>query len=691
MLIKPLKIDERTFSKLVETLLSMVPHYTPEWTAPPGEAGTALLKIHAFITEMIITRFNQVPRKSFIAFLDMLGIKLLPAQYSRVPITFKLVQGATEDILVPARTQASADKTAAHDEVPFETAENLLAVASSLKEVISVDPATDTVYVHTPNVVATDGKIKDLQDAFSLFSGTDQQEHGLYLGNKDILNMKGTGEITLAATVSPAPGSAALDLVWEYWGEDKAKKVERWISLEVKSEGTDGFRQNGEIVLYKGLEGEIKEVKLQDIFKATGRVEIKDAAVAATKNRWLRCRLQTPLTPDLSGRLPAIDTLLLKTAPIPQVPVDGGFANDVALDFTKAAIEAHIVKPTSDHGLALLAAAPNATVLVDTPEGFKKGDNVEILSDGAVLAEATITAISAGQALTLSFFDESLRESADTIRTVQKLSKALAFGSQPKLYDSFFIASKEAFSKKGAKISLTFSLSIANTVTDLTPLPVPRLAWEYWDGRGWQALAILKDDTIRLQIEDDEDDGSVVEFLCPEGIQETEVFGQKNYWVRARLIGGDYGREQYKVNPDNTISISRQFTLPVIRDLAVGYAFDETKEFEVCLSYNNLDFEDRSVEATTANLFFSPVTALPDAEKGLYLGFDKQLREGPIRLFFDAQELQYRRRAEARNRLALQQRPGLVSPRLSRRDRSLCAPGTSRTYRPRRFHRPALF
>ena len=144
-----------------------------------------------------------------------------------------------------------------------------------------------------------------------------------------------------------------------------------------------------------------------------------------------------------------------------------------------------------------------------------------------------------------------------------------------------------------------------------------------------------------MQIEDDEDDGSVVEFLCPEGIQETEVFGQKNYWVRARLIGGDYGREQYKVNPDNTISISRQFTLPVIRDLAVGYAFDETKEFEVCLSYNNLDFEDRSVEAKTANLFFSPVTALPDAEKGLYLGFDKQLREGPIRLFFDAQELQY--------------------------------------------------
>ncbi len=179
---------------------------------------------------MVITRLNQVPRKSLIAFLDLLGVKLLPAQPSFVPITFKITQGTEHDVLVPLRTQASAAKTDKHEEVPFETEKNLLAIVSKLKEIISVDPGTDAIYVHTSNVLTPDGGIKDQQDAFSLFAGIDQQEHSLYLGQKDLLNIKGSGEITLKITVPPALGTAQLDVLWEYWGEDKEKKVDRWIS-----------------------------------------------------------------------------------------------------------------------------------------------------------------------------------------------------------------------------------------------------------------------------------------------------------------------------------------------------------------------------------------------------------------------------------------------------------------------------
>ncbi len=67
---------------------------------------------------------------------------------------------------------------------------------------------------------------------------------------------------------------------------------------------------------------------------------------------------------------------------------------------------------------------------------------------------------------------------------------------------------------------------------------------------------------------------------------------------------------------------------------------------EACLSYNNLDFEDITVQARTANLTFSPFIPLPDSEKALYLGFDKQLMGGPICIFFDAEELQYEERAK---------------------------------------------
>jgi hypothetical protein len=571
MIIEPPKIDKRTFSLLADSLLSMVPHYTPEWKAEDEDAGTSLAKIHAFITEMIITRLNQVPRKSLIAFLDMLGIKLLPAQSSLVPITFKLAQGTDRDVLVPPRTQATAGKTEEHDEVPFETEKNLLAVVSKLRELISVDPSTDAIYVHTPNVMAADGSIKDRQDAFTLFTGTDRQEHSLYLGQKDLLNIKGTGEIDLAITAPLALGNEVLDVVWEYWGEDKEKKVDRWISLEVASDGTAGLSRGGELVLNKKLEGEIKEAKLKDIFSNTGRVAIKEAAIADMKNRWIRARLASRLTVTLCSKLPMLDTVFLKTAPAEPVPIDAGFFNDVPLDYTKR-------RQIREKGI----------------------------------------------------------ESA-AIQSKQELTNVFPFGSQPKLYDAFYIGSREAFSKKGAKIALFFDLFINDESNGLTPPPDPKLTWEYWDGKGWQALTIIKDNTGRLLTAGE---GKDVQFICPQAISQTEVFGQTNYWIRSRIIGGDYGREQYTLGDDNKITVQRMFKIPIIRDLAVTYSFEETVDPEVCLSYNNLAFEDMTTQAVTADVTFSPYVPLPDNERALYLGFDRQLQGGPIDIFFDADELQ---------------------------------------------------
>jgi hypothetical protein len=653
MITEPPKIDKRTFSSLAGTLLSMAPHYSPEWSAGEKDAATALAKIHAFITEMVITRLNQVPRKGLIAFLDMLGIKLLPARPSLVPITFKITQGTEHDVLVPPRTQASAAKTDEHDEVPFETEKNLLAVASRLKEVISVDPGTDAIYVHTPDVVASDGSIREQQAAFSLFSGIDQQEHSLYLGQKDLLNIKGKGEISLSVTAPTAPGAAQIDVVWEYWGEDKEKKADRWIALEVKDDATDGLRQSGKIVLYKGLEGEIKEAKLKDIFSATGRVAIRDEVIAEMKNRWIRGRLASPLSGALCSKFATIDTIFLKTAPAGPVAVEAGFFNDVPLDFARETIEAHVARchsPGPTLELVVLSESSTETLYLDTVEKFMEGDVVQILRGGSVLTEATIESIAAGsETITVSFSGSYTCMPGDTVRTKAEVAMVAPFGTQPKLYDAFYVGSKEALSKKGAKISLTFSLWIDDRSAGLVPAPEPKLAWEYWDGRGWQALTIIRDDAHDfMNASSDTGDMKNIDFICPQGIAETEVFGQKNYWIRTRIIGGDYGREQYKLDPvdKTTITVQRMFKIPVIRDLTARYSFDESIEPEACLSYNNLDFEDMTTQAVTANLAFSPYVPLPDSEKALYLGFDRQLMGGPICIFFDADELQYRQESK---------------------------------------------
>ena len=94
----------------------------------------------------MVSRLNQAPQKNFIAFLDMLGIKRLPAQPSRAPLTFLLAKGMEKDILIPQRAQVAANITG-QGEFPFETEKNLLAIASQLKKVVAFDPAKDAIYV----------------------------------------------------------------------------------------------------------------------------------------------------------------------------------------------------------------------------------------------------------------------------------------------------------------------------------------------------------------------------------------------------------------------------------------------------------------------------------------------------------------------------------------------------------------
>jgi hypothetical protein len=72
----------------------------------------------------------------------------------------------------------------------------------------------------------------------------------------------------------------------------------------------------------------------------------------------------------------------------------------------------------------------------------------------------------------------------------------------------------------------------------------PQLAWEYWSGSGWWNLAAL-DETLNFKTT------GLVRFNVPADLVQTEVSGRKNYWIRARLVGGDYGREQVTVTTQN--------------------------------------------------------------------------------------------------------------------------------------------
>nr|MDQ3805100.1 hypothetical protein [Acidobacteriota bacterium] len=101
-------IDGRDMDAILREVRALAPAYVPEWdAAAEAGAGAALLKVYAKLLEGLVRRLNDVPLKNYIAFLDMLGVRLLPAQPARAPLTFFLSAGARDAVPVRRRSQAA--------------------------------------------------------------------------------------------------------------------------------------------------------------------------------------------------------------------------------------------------------------------------------------------------------------------------------------------------------------------------------------------------------------------------------------------------------------------------------------------------------------------------------------------------------------------------------------------------------
>lgn len=69
----------------------------------------------------------------------------------------------------------------------------------------------------------------------------------------------------------------------------------------------------------------------------------------------------------------------------------------------------------------------------------------------------------------------------------------------------------------------------------------PELSWEYSNGTAWESLILKEDSTLHLK------NTGVVRFTVPADLAAVDWAGKTNHWIRARLIGGDYGREKVTV------------------------------------------------------------------------------------------------------------------------------------------------
>ncbi len=295
-------IDTRTGEDIVSSIEDWLEE--TDWDSGTQDAGGALIRIFARMAEQVIERLNQVPEKSFLAFLDLIGARLEPPQSARVPLTFELAAGSPVDALVPARTRVAATPAEGEEEpVVFETERDLVLTRTRLVACYSRVPGNDSdPDRYRDNTAVAIGRE---EGDFAVFAASGAISYRLYLGHR-LFGVRGDEDIPKPITLHFALSDDflldQLELEWSWW---------------------DGAKWQ---ILTPTADRDTSQVSFEDVPPVPART------VAKKHSCWLRGELKWPIPSEL----PSIDTLQASIAVIRSgLLPDLAFANWLQVDPTK--------------------------------------------------------------------------------------------------------------------------------------------------------------------------------------------------------------------------------------------------------------------------------------------------------------------------------------------------------------------
>ncbi|MGB6300595.1 MAG: putative baseplate assembly protein [Rivularia sp. (in: cyanobacteria)] len=115
-------LDDRKFDDLVEECIMRIPRYCPEWTDHNmSDPGITLVELFSWLTDQMLLRYNQIPRKNYVAFLELLGIRLQPPAPARTELTFYLSSDLPETYIIPEASEVSTVRTESLEAITFST------------------------------------------------------------------------------------------------------------------------------------------------------------------------------------------------------------------------------------------------------------------------------------------------------------------------------------------------------------------------------------------------------------------------------------------------------------------------------------------------------------------------------------------------------------------------------------------
>ena len=541
-------IDNRTKEQLIEQIRQIAPYYVKEWKFRPEDPdpGAALMQIFIHLLEGNIRRLNQVPYKSFLAFLNNFHVELSKARPAMAQVTFNLVEGAPEPVLVEKGTQLSATVSGVPDPVIFETVQPILLTTAKLADLFAVSPKRDRIVRladENLNLAGEDGRGTALYG----LEGENLQEHVMYFRHDFLFLLNNPAFLELAFSHSTNE-NAVHESVQQL---ADGRKV-RW-----------EFFSGGEWVPFDRVHGRRNVIRLVKLRPKP----IDPSEYQGQTGYWIRCRVET------------MDS------------------------FT---------------GASSLAKVQFERVLVKS-EYAAASDDAGILPD--------------------RLFFNDLQVDAE--------EGCLPFGDFFAPYGLFYIANKEAFSKRGARIKIRFRLGfephrllpdkppdikwkmvMRREELDKTDVPDPvtisLVQWEYWNGNSWAMLPVSAEARRMFSVPREDKEEVELEFQCPDDIREILVNSEENYWIRARIL-----------QVVNAYSSNAVYYSPTIERMRIRFGYDQPIHAPQELkAANHLKVLDHTAEAQSGGFPVRPFRMLEGAHPAVWFRFDAPPERGPIHLYF---------------------------------------------------------
>ncbi len=313
MSLKPPNLDNRDFKGLVREARNRIPQYLPEWTDwNESDPGITLLQLHAWLTETILYRLNQLPDLNYIKFLQMLGVEQHPAKPAQANLTF-LLQPANKinvsEIFIPKRTLVGVSARDLEESLFFETDRTLTAISARLEKLIRLE-ADETTIADLTQDNNTEGSHffpfgdpatpkTSLLLGFSAELPFSRQEVGLQI------DLTESGQALLSAPEVSQCGSEQVgantpELVWEYWdGLDWSE-----LTVDIAGDETRQFTQSGQV--YFRVPAQMPSVvSPANVEKLVEKLKAEKAGL----RYWLRVRFKA----GSYAKVPKFDRILTNT------------------------------------------------------------------------------------------------------------------------------------------------------------------------------------------------------------------------------------------------------------------------------------------------------------------------------------------------------------------------------------------